>query len=283
MIVESPDGHCSEADDMTDTKGLIFDIKKYAIHDGPGIRTTVFLKGCPLECWWCHNPEGRNESREIISIRKETPNGGVTKKDEEIGRLISITELMKEIEKDRVFYDQSGGGVTFSGGEPLVQIDFLAGTLEVSRKAGIATAVDTCGCAPRADFERIYDHVDIFLFDLKLMNDELHEKYTGVSNKLILENLEYLANTGNKIRLRIPMVPGITDTDENLLGILEFISPFNNIKHISLLPYNKLGEDKIRRFGLVDKLGRLTTQERDVLQGKARIFEEHGYIVKVGG
>jgi len=260
--------------------GLIFDIKKYAIHDGPGIRTTVFLKGCPLECWWCHNPEGRSEHKETVTIKR---GGGAEARDEEIGRVITLSELMAEIEKDVVFYDQSGGGVTFSGGEPMVQIDFLAAALAACRDGNFTTAVDTCGYAPAVDFERIYDTVDLFLYDLKLIDDELHKKYTGVSNGPVLENLALLAGMGDKVRLRIPMVPGISDTESNLTGILDHISPLKNIKHISLLPYNKLSEDKTDRFGLVDKLGKLEVQDQEKLTKLAGLFEKQGYIVKVGG
>jgi len=263
-----------------DIQGLIFDIKKYAIHDGPGIRTTVFLKGCPLECWWCHNPEGRSEQPEVVSIKQ---NGKPSAKEEKIGRLISVAELMKEVEKDRVFYDQSGGGVTFSGGEPMMQPDFLAAALAACRDAGLSAAVDSCGYAPVEDFDRIYELVDLILYDLKLADDELHKKYTGVSNGLILNNLTFLSEKGNKVRLRIPMVPGITDTMENIKGILAYILPIKNIKHISLLSYNKLSEDKIRRFGMMDKLGRLEIQDQEKIRETVMLFENHGYIVKVGG
>ena len=265
---------------ILEIQGLIFDIKKYAIHDGPGIRTTVFLKGCPLECWWCHNPEGRSEQPEVVSIRQ---NGESSAREEKIGRLISVAELMKEVEKDRVFYDQSDGGVTFSGGEPMAQIDFLSAALAACRDAGLSAAVDTCGYAPVEDFEKIYELVDLFLLDLKLADDNLHQKYTGVSNGLILDNLSFLSEKGNKVRLRIPMVPGITDTKENINGILAYILPMKNIRHISLLSYNKLSEDKIRRFGMMDKLGRLEVQDQEMIRETVELFENHGYIVKVGG
>lgn len=264
-------------------KGLIFDIKKYAIHDGPGIRTTVFLKGCPLDCWWCHNPEGRNDQSEIISLHAKDTGDGKPAKEQRIGRLISLADLMKELEKDAVFYDQSAGGITFSGGEPMQQIDFLEAALLACKDCGFTTAVDTCGYAPLQDFERIYDITDIFLYDIKLMDNDLHKKYTGVSNQLIINNLVYLAGRGDKTVVRIPLIPGITDTHENFEAILELISTHKNIRQISLLPYNRLNEDKIRRFGMADRIGRRQIQDGENMKEKAAFFQKHGYIVKVGG
>ncbi|MEW5923110.1 MAG: glycyl-radical enzyme activating protein [Candidatus Zixiibacteriota bacterium] len=267
----------------SEIKGLIFDIKKYAIHDGPGIRTTVFLKGCPLDCWWCHNPEGRSDTNEIFKRHIDIADGGKRIKEEKVGRLISVAELMKELKKDTVFYDQSGGGITFSGGEPMQQIGFLEAALSACKNENLITAVDTCGYAPIKDFERIYPLTDIFLYDIKLMDDGLHQKYTGVSNQQIFDNLAFLAGQGDKINLRIPLIPGITDTAENLEAIVRFISAYKNIKHISLLPYNRLNEDKTKRFALPDRMGKLQAQSEESLKGKAAFFEKHGYIVKVGG
>jgi len=272
--------------DALETRGVIFDLKKYAIHDGPGIRTTVFFKGCPLGCWWCHNPEGRkpgpeelgDEGREGRRRYVNDPGGDGT-----IGYEITVGELAREIEKDRIFYDQSGGGVTCSGGEPLMQIEFLADLLDVSRGMGIGTAVDTSGCAPWERFERILGLVDLFLYDIKLMDDGLHEKYTGVSNRLILENLARLHGEGAAILPRIPLIPGITDTGENLDAILLLLSRLDRISDISLLPYNKIAEDKFRRFGIGSRLDRLSIQDQSELAEAGRRFEERGYRVRFGG
>ena len=165
--------------------GYVFDIKKFAIHDGPGIRTTVFLKGCPLRCWWCHNPES-------IKQIKIDENNSCTASETSIVRKYSVNELLKIIQKDLIFYDESDGGVTFSGGEPLIQIDFLELILQKCKSEYIKTAIDTCGYVKTESFERIYKYTDLFLYDLKLFDDELHRKYTGVSNNLIKENLEFL-------------------------------------------------------------------------------------------
>ena len=176
--------------------GVIFDLKKFAVHDGPGIRTTVFFKGCPLKCRWCHNPEGRHP--ELQAAFRGTRNTGEkstdTTKDAMIGRTVSVQQLMREIKKDEIFYDQSGGGVTFSGGEPMMQIDFLFEILTACRKEGIATAVDTCGFTSYENFTRILPLVDLFLYDIKLIDDRTHKKYAGQSNRVILENLEKLSD-----------------------------------------------------------------------------------------
>jgi pyruvate formate lyase activating enzyme len=265
--------------------GTIFDIKRFAIHDGPGIRTTVFFKGCPLNCWWCHNPEGIKDELETICIKSKRGNSSkiAKEKTEKFGRVLSEVDLMEEISKDQIFYDQSGGGVTFSGGEPLMQMDFLMALLACCRQNGIHTALDTSGYASAESFEQIYDMVDIFLYDLKLMDNDAHIKYIGVENNLILENLEMLSQRGNKVIIRIPMIPGITDTEANLDAICEFISPLNNLHEVSLLPYNMFGEHKMSKFDITAKLGPFRTQGKEEMQQKARLFESQGYRVKVGG
>ena len=257
--------------------GIIFDLKKFAIHDGPGIRTSVFFKGCPLNCWWCHNPEGQKLDKEFIFVNN------FNQKTELFGRNITVRELMKEIEKDKVFYEQSGGGVTFTGGEPMMQIDFLEEILRECIKSKINTAVDTCGYAPFGDFEKISKYVDMFLYDLKIIDDKRHQKYTGVSNELILKNLEELSKTGVAIIIRIALIPGITDSQENLDAIYQIIRPLENIRKISFLPYNKLGEDKRQRFNIKNKLNHLLRQDSGNIARIRERFESYGYSVKIGG
>jgi pyruvate formate lyase activating enzyme len=264
--------------------GIIFDIKKFAIHDGDGIRTTVFFKGCPLDCWWCHNPEGRLAEPESLTVSarggSESPSA---EKNEVVGRQVTVEEIMEEVEKDVIFYDQSGGGVTFSGGEPLLQDQFLFELLEQCRAKHIRTSVDTCGYAQWDVFERIAGLVDIFLYDLKIIDDDEHKKYTGVSNRLILENLSLLSKRNGALVVRIPLVPGITDTDANLSAIANFLEPLDGIGNVDLLPYNKLSEDKFCRFGMTSRLGTVPTQPREVLREKARLFQARGYDVRIGG
>lgn len=200
-----------------------------------------------------------------------------------IGCEMSVAAVMDEVMRDEIFYIQSGGGVTFSGGEPMAQKEFLKALLQASRDRRLHTAVDTCGYAPAADFEEIYDLVDLFLFDLKLMDTEMHREYTGVSNDTILSNLALLADRGNKVIVRIPLVPEITDTPENLEAISAFLAPLRSIRRISLLPYNKLGEDKTDRYHLPRQRINLTPQTTEAMEQRASIFRSLGYEVHVGG
>lgn len=256
--------------------GRIFNIKRYAIHDGPGIRTTVFLQGCPLDCWWCHNPEGKAESSNY-----ENKPGDTIKSNRY--RKIDVEQLMAELIKDTIFYEQSGGGITFSGGEPMNQIDFLEKALRACRDIGFHTTLDTCGYAPREDYLRIMPLVNLFLYDIKFINDEQHEEFTGVSNALILSNLKFLADSGADITVCIPMIPDITDTSENLSEIAEYLKGMAGIERVRLLPYNKLVESKIETMKISDKLGRKLIQTRDDLELRSEIFNTAGFEVKIGG
>ena len=267
---------------MAGLTGDIFDIKRFAIHDGPGIRTTVFFRGCPLVCWWCHNPEARVDcGRE--TYRKRSVNLTLPASDNVIGPEVRIESLIADISYDSIFYDDSHGGVTASGGEPLMQIDFLEGMLLACRERGIETAVDTSGYAPWEKFERIMELVDLFLVDLKLLDEIQHEKYTGVSNVLILENFDRLIEAGASVRARLPMIPGITDTDENIEALISFLGRYEDLELISLLPYNRLGEDKFNRLGLEYRPGSLKAQVPDEMKLIAERFEDAGMSVRIGG
>jgi len=261
--------------------GYIFDLKKYAIHDGPGIRTTVFFQGCPLNCRWCHNPESRGD----ISPNKELPQSLSCSMNNETEKCHSVTvdEVMNDILKDEIFYDQSGGGVTFSGGEPMMQTEFLFELLKRCKKENIHTTLDTSGFVPLEKFDEIYKLVDLFLYDLKIMDDSEHEKYIGVSNQMIHENLKKLVSRDCNINIRIPMIPTISDTKENLMAMVDFIAPFESVKKISLLPYNQFGADKIRRLNLDLETQEWETQPREELLIKAGWLESLGYEVKIGG
>ncbi len=261
-------------------KGIIFDIKKFALHDGPGIRTTVFLKGCKLDCWWCHNPES------IKKLPKEIELGsllGLDKRWGPAGRECSVEELFSEIKKDQLFYDESGGGVTFSGGDPLVQYEFLTELLIKCKDAGIHTAVDTSGCADRKLFDMIYEYTDIFLYDVKILDEAMHKKFTGIGNYGILENLRYLTKKGDKVIVRIPLIPGITDTEENLSGISEYLRSLDNIRKIDLLPYNEIAESKYKRFNMTSRAGNLKTQDEDKLHEILNYFRDPRFEVSLRG
>ena len=259
--------------------GIIFDIKKYAIHDGPGIRTTVFFKGCTMECQWCHNPESKNFGIEEFVVKDRVKK---STKHEIVGYEMTIDEVMEKIEKDRVFYDESNGGVTFSGGEPLVQINFLLELLKVCKKSNIYTVVDTSGEASWKDFEKILNYVDLFLYDLKIIDNELHKKYTGVPNKRVLKNLNQLIEERSNIELRIPLIPNITDTDSNINDIVNYISNLSKTPAVTLLAYNPLNRDKLDRFCLENPLGKLKIQSKQKLLEVKQQFIDQGINAALG-
>lgn len=259
--------------------GIIFDVKKYAIHDGPGIRTTIFFKGCSMGCQWCHNPESQHFGVEVFTVKDRVKN--ITK-SETVGYAITVDEVMNLIKKDMVFYEESGGGVTFSGGEPTVQTDFLLEVLKECKKSNIHTVVDTCGEASWNCFEKINDYVDLFLYDLKIMNNILHNKYTGASNTRIHENLKKLIDSGKNIELRIPLISGITDTDKNIEESINYISALKTKLPVTLLPYNPLNRDKLDRFCLENRLGELKTQTDEQLFEIKQKFVMNGIDAAIG-
>jgi len=281
------------------TKGLIFDIKRFAVHDGPGIRTTIFFKGCPLSCIWCHNPESRSPEPER-SIKHIRLNGITFEREEITGKDMGIDEIVMEVEHDRVFFEESGGGVTLSGGEPLFQIDFCTELLRALKKKEFHTALDTTGYASSEEIRRVIPFVDLFLFDLKLMDDETHQKYTGVSNKQILENLKYLIKERKNVIIRFPVIPGITDTPSNIRTIINFLTPYHHITtspqnaspwhhgttaplEVHLLPYHAIAENKYQRFRMENMMTQGVTTSKEELKGIKTTFESAGFQVKTGG
>ena len=265
-------------------KGIIFDIKKFAIHDGPGIRTTIFFKGCPLTCWWCHNPESQNPKAEYMLKIKEKGKTKASKAERElVGREISFNDLIKEIEKDRLFYEESGGGVTFSGGEPVMQFEFLNTVATKCKELGIHTALDTSGYCSFKTLNWLGKVIDLFLYDIKFINNEKHEAYTGVSNELILDNIKRLTRLRYGIIVRIPIVPDITDTDDNITDICGFLSSLKVINTINLIPYMKMGKDKYRRLKREYKLENTTVPSQERLQKLCETVGGYGFTVQVGG
>lgn len=299
-------------------KSMVFNIEKYAIHDGPGIRTTVFLKGCPLRCWWCHNPEGQSPEPELIfresrcigcgecvenctskalsllseraALNRETCNACgncaqicPTEALSIVGREMSVDETIQEIEKDSVFYDESEGGVTFSGGEPLLQPDFLDAVLHACNERKIHTTVDTSGYTSQKVIDRILDKVDLFLYDIKIMDDVNHRKYTGVSNKIILQNLERLAKNGSNIMISLPIIPNINDDEDQILTTAEFISSLQSVEQISLLPYHRTGVDKYKNLGRPYRLNGTRPPSSQKMRMIREKLEAVGLKVKTGG
>ena len=217
-------------------KGLVFSIQHFCIHDGRGIRSTVFLCGCPLRCMWCHNPEGQalGESKWADG----TP----------IGRYMSVGEVLDDIERDRIFYDESGGGITLSGGEPMMQFDFAYELLKTAKSRGLHTALETSGYAPIEDYMCILPYVDELLWDCKLVESSAHKKYTGVGNELILDNLRQLCAKGAAVKLRCPIIPGVNDTDAHFEAVNSLVRELG-ISSVKIMPYHKLGISKAKKLG----------------------------------
>ena len=259
-------------------KGIIFNIQRFCVNDGPGIRTTVFLKGCPLKCVWCHNPESQSVKPEIMFYKDKCVGCGrcaavctsgchlfengthmfdrkncvkcfeCTKTGcevlEKVGREISTDEVIDEVLKDKIFYDNSGGGITLSGGEPLYQYDFSLEILKKAKESGLHTAIETCGFTSEEKIKEISRYVDLFLFDYKETNSKLHRKFTGIDNTDIIKNLELLNKIKKSIILRCPIIPGLNTREEHFKGICDTANNFEYIMHIELEPYHFLGESK---------------------------------------
>lgn len=245
--------------------GYISNIQRFSIHDGPGIRTSVFFQGCPLNCWWCHNPE-------CMAMTGFSEKDNIEK--------MSVRGLMKEIMKDEAFYRESQGGVTFSGGEPLAQAGFLYEVLKEARDRKIHTAIDTSGYTDRHDISKIAWLTELFLYDLKLMDNDLHLKYTGVPNTLILENLKFLDETAKNIRIRIPLIPQITDTSDNIKAIIDFLKSLKQIYEIDLLPYHKTAEGKYQRLNIPYKLNGKDQNKTDI-SSIIELFKMNNFYVNV--
>jgi len=227
-------------------KGIIFDIKRFAIHDGPGIRSTVFFKGCPLSCAWCHNPE--SQEKQPLTTKKISSLDGIEYESPEIvGYETSVEEVMEEVLQDNIFYEESGGGITFSGGEPLMQPEFLLSLLKECANHGIHTSLDTCGYADPEVFEMVIPLTDLFLYDLKLQEEENHIKYTSRSNMLIIKNLELLVEKGARVVIRFPLIPGITNSESNMANIGEIMSRLS-LNKIDILPYHIAARKKYQRL-----------------------------------
>lgn len=265
-----------------ETKGVIFDIKKFAVHDGPGIRTTVFFKGCPMDCWWCHNPESHSTEPETITrqIFMGSSSKACYERKELIGKEITLEEAMDEIMKDQVFYEISNGGVTFSGGEPLLQSEFLLAILKISKENNLHTTLDTSGCASSDIIKEISDFVDLFLYDMKLVDEEKHKKYTGKSNKTIKHNLEMLTEAGQKVIIRIPIIPTINDSLDDIKQIGEFLSKLKIVR-VELLPFHKIGEDKYKKLNKINRMKDIQKPTKEHMRTIKERLEKYGLLVKI--
>ncbi|MCX6270751.1 MAG: glycyl-radical enzyme activating protein [Bacteroidetes bacterium] len=262
---------------------LVFDIRRFSVHDGPGIRTTIFLKGCPLHCLWCHNPESRQTVPEKYT-RKNRVGNRVFEVEEQIGKYWNTDSLMKEILRDGPFFEESGGGVTFSGGEPLMQAGPLKEILRECRKQGVHTAVDTCGFAPEKDFREVAALCDLFLFDLKYADPAKHLEYTGVSNDIILSNLYSLKYQTASLIIRIPIIPSVNDGQENLDNSIEILNKLKDkIIQVDLLPYHTLGNHKYTDIYPESEKAEFPLLEVNILNHWMLTLIKEGFVVTSGG
>lgn len=276
--------------------GIVFNIKKYALHDGPGIRTTIFLKGCPLRCAWCHNPESQSPIPQRVSrvlrAKEERASGaetggnggGMVRPDTEtIGREMTVAEVMAEVRKDSIFYDESGGGATFSGGEPLSQPRFLEALLRACRAEEIHTVVDTSGYVSPEVVEAIAPLADLFYYDLKLMDDAAHRQWTGAGNGRVLDTLRRIAGMGRPVMIRFPLIPGITDGPGNLRAIADFTRSLKTVTDIAVLPYHAIASAKYEKLGMENRMGRVSPPDDSAVAEAAAFFTTRGFTVTVGG
>ncbi len=303
---------------MNEIKSTIFAIKRYALHDGPNIRTTIFFKGCPLSCHWCHNPEGIDFSINIVTRNDkcvgceecisncgnkalQRTDTGIRRDDqlctlcqncvetcpalahEPTGWQMTTANLLREIQKDVPFYDQSGGGVTISGGEPLCQPESLLALLQGCAALGIHRTVDSSAFAPTATLLRIAEYTDLFLIDLKLMDNKRHQQYTGVANDLILHNLQQLAESGHPIRVRIPLISGINDDEINIKATGAFVAKCKSVQGIDVLPYHPAATAKYKKLGLKYKGMQFTVPSQEQLSKTVKLLKNYLSDVQIGG
>ena len=297
---------------------VLFSLQRFCLHDGPGIRTTVFFKGCPLRCRWCHNPESQHFGAELLFDPEKCRQCGrcltVCPSKAAFGEpghlrwerehciacghcadrclqdarsLAGYTpatpeELLHDIVKDRVFYEESGGGVTFSGGEALCQPDALEFLARASKAQGLHVAIDTCGHVPYAAFARLLPWTDLFLYDVKHPDSRQHQHWTGQDHRLILENLERLAHSGARVTLRLPLIEGVNASDEDIAAFLQRLLPLPP-RQLHLLPYHTIGADKNRRLGRTADTAAFAAPSPERLEEIARRFRAAGFTVQIGG
>ncbi len=255
-------------------RGRIFDIQRFSTHDGPGIRTIVFLKGCALRCRWCCNPESQSYEIETMML------GG---KPKIMGRDITVEEVLKEVLQDRPYYNRSGGGVTLSGGESLLQPDFAVALLKACKENGINTAIETTGFAPSDVIERFLPYLDTVLMDIKHINSNKHKEFTTQSNERILENAKLIASKANRLIIRVPVIPMFNDTVAEIAEIAAFASDLPNVNEIHLLPYHSMGRDKYIGLGREYSMGDIKSPTNELMEVLKQTAEQFGLKAYIGG
>ncbi len=260
--------------DYLNTKGRIFDVQKFSVHDGPGVRTIIFLKGCFLRCRWCCNPESQR-----YEIEKMTMNG----KEKIVGRDVTVAEVMEIIEQDRIYYRRSGGGVTLSGGECLVQSDFAAAILRACHDRGINTAIESTGFASFDKIEKLLPHLDLYLMDIKHTDSQKHKEYTTQPNELILENARKIAKSGVELIIRVPVIPGFNCSKEEIASIANFTKSLETVRELHLLPYHRLGEPKYEGLGREYAMKDVGSIPAEHMERLKKTVEDTGLKCQIGG
>ena len=264
-----------------DINSYIFKIQRYSIHDGPGIRTTLFFQGCPLSCWWCHNPESQAPVRQAS---QNSPANSPNLLPATTGQIKDLVEtLVREIKKDNIFYDESGGGVTFSGGEPLGSPELLIPLMDACQQEAIHTCLDTSGFAPFPVLEAAVTRADLVLYDIKIMDDLAHQTCTGKPVGLILENLKKLSSLKINLKLRFPLVPTLTDTQENIARIIDFLVKETIYRDIHILPFHNTGEGKYEILKMENQCKHLYPPTDDQVENIRQIFAASGFQTTIGG
>ena len=258
------------------TKGRIFDIQRYSIHDGNGIRTIVFLKGCVLRCRWCCNPESQEYDIQTMMVQG---------KPKVIGRDVTVAEVMKTVEKDRQYYWRTGGGLTLSGGESLCQPEFATALLQAAQESGISTAMESMGCAKWETIEKLLPYLDQYLLDIKHLNPRKHKEFTGRSNELMIENAMKIAKSGmTELSIRVPVIPGFNDTEEEIRQIAAYTATLPNVKRMHLLPYHRLGQDKYTGLNREYLMGDVKPPTNEHMQKLLKVAEmTSGIECQIGG
>ena len=255
-------------------RGRIFNIQRFSIHDGPGIRTIVFFKGCFMRCAWCCNPESQN--REIEALIE----GG---REKIVGRDVTVDEIMPELLSDMPYYRRSGGGITLSGGEVLCQADFARELLRECKENGLHTAIESAASSSFSEIEKILPYLDLYLMDIKHTDSRKHKEYTGVSNERILENARKIAQSGVELIIRTPVIPGFNDTAEEIRAISHFAKTLPGVREHHLLPYHRLGQDKYAGLGRKYSLAEIEPPSKEKMEYLLTVAETSGLKCKIGG